>query len=102
MRLPVGEVMAVHDGPEAFVFGVLASFVRHRLAPPARIRFGLLGSRTNGAMNSAFPFIASGIWKGTFFHAQAVPFQNCPLMYSELTPPLSLRCTLRLTYSPYT
>src|SRR5918996_2471608 len=40
--------IALHPGAAA-----LTLFVRQRLAPPASIRFGLFGSRMNGAMKSA-------------------------------------------------
>src|SRR5678816_1125913 len=94
IRLPVGPAIEAHDGPVVFVFAVFASFVRHKLAPPARIRFELFGSSTNGAMNSACWLIASGIRNGRSFHAHSNPFQYWPLMYSEIPRPFVLRLRL--------
>src|SRR6266508_2053358 len=107
MLEPALGLIADHRGPEVSVLGCLASSVRHSDSPPASMRFGSLGTSTNGAMNSARWFIASSRRNGTGFqaHSPIAGFQNWTLMsrppwVSSLVPPSVLRWMLRNTYSP--
>src|SRR5512132_1604372 len=88
---PIGALIDSQLGPVLVVLGVLASLVRQSDSPPARIRFGSLGSSTNGAMNSAFRGkggwsggggMASGMRKGGGFQSDSPSssLKNWPLM----------------------
>src|SRR3954467_7265365 len=62
-----GVLISVQCGPVVAVSPARASSVRHSDAPPARMRWGLLGSRTNGAMKFEFDVQASTITYGGAF-----------------------------------
>src|SRR5439155_8052538 len=50
---PIAGFTAIHDGPLAALFGVVASLVRQSEAPPTSSRFELFGSSTSGATKFA-------------------------------------------------
>src|SRR5829696_7929794 len=86
ISLPTATLIAAHFGPDTSVLFAFASLVRQRDIPPARIRFGSFGSRTNGAIKLASRFLASGILYGKGFQAQSDPVQYWPLMNSADLP----------------